>query len=373
MFSRNSTKVTVDAISRDKIDEMISVCEAISRGDFEARIKNITPIEGCERELSLRINEMIDRSDAYVRESTACLSFIAQNEYFRRIAEHGMLGSFCEATRQINSAADKVEKKMETFADIVGTIGSASTQLNSSAQSMGSSVQSATEKSSNVAAGAEQAGVNTQTVAAAAEELNSSIQEISRQVNQSATMAKEAVVEADNANSLVMGLSKASSEIEHVVGLINDIASQTNLLALNATIEAARAGDAGKGFAVVASEVKNLATQTATATEDIKRQVSEIQAATSTAVGSIGDIAQSIGKFNEVSSAIASAVEEQGAATQEIARNVQEAASGVAEITTNIALVNDNVSEVSSMSNEVLSVSENLASHAGTLEVTLNS
>jgi len=180
-------------------------------------------------------------------------------------------------------------------------------------------------------------------------------------------MARDAVDEDDKANELVTGLSAVSNEIESVVTLINDIANQTNLLALNATIEAARAGEAGKGFAVVAAEVKNLATQTANATGEINEQVSQIQTATRMAADSIIAIGCKVTAFNETSSAIAAAIEEQGAATQEIARNVQEASAGVADVSTSIVDVSGNVAQVSEISESVLTVAQTLAKQANTL------
>lgn len=371
--NKNNLATASDSVSADKVQEILSVVEDICQGNFESRVKNITADSGAERQLCLKVNELIDRADAYVRESTACLGFISKNQYFRRIAQHGMLGAYGTAAKEINAAADGVETKMNKFGEMVNGITAASTELNASAQSMGETAKNASDQATTVASAAEQAGVNTQTVAASAEQLNASIQEINQQVSQSASMAGEAVVEAEKANELINGLSKTSGRIEEVVGLITDIAGQTNLLALNATIEAARAGEAGKGFAVVASEVKGLATQTAKATEDIKTQVSEIQSATSTAVQSIADISKTIGLFNEVSTTIASAVEEQGAATQEIARNVQEASTGVTDVTSNIVGVNENISQVSDISDEVLSVSNDLASQAEMLNQVLNS
>jgi murein DD-endopeptidase MepM/ murein hydrolase activator NlpD len=175
-----------------------------------------------------------------------------------------------------------------------------------------------------------------QTVAAAAEELNASIAEIGRQVQSASTMAGGAVQQAEKTNQQVQGLAEAAQKIGDVVKLISDIAAQTNLLALNATIEAARAGDAGKGFAVVASEVKNLATQTAKATEEISQQIASIQAATGEAVGAIQGIGKTIVEINQVASSIAAAVEEQNASTREIARNVQETSAGTQEVSSNI-------------------------------------
>lgn len=361
------------SIGPERLQEILEVAENICLGNFESRIKNIPTEEGIERALCIKINEMIDRSDAYLRESTACLGFIAENQYFRRIAPEGLLGSYGVAVEKINSAADGVERKILKFHDAVTAITTAAGQLNTSSQFMGDTVKSTSEKTAAVAAAAEEAGRNTQTVASAAEELNSSIQEINRQVTSSANMSSDAVTQSKEVNDMVASLSAASEEIGNVVKLINNIAGQTKLLALNATIEAARAGEAGKGFAVVASEVKSLSAETEKATEGIKQQVEAIQNAATTAVSSISEISKSISNINEVSSAIASAVEEQGAATQEISRNVQEAASGVQDVTTNVGVVNENVKEVSASSEQLVSVASELNHQAELLTEVLNS
>jgi len=196
-----------------------------------------------------------------------------------------------------------------------------------------------TEQAGVVSHAADHASSNVQTVAAAAEQLSHSIQEISRRVAETATAMNGAVRQAENTNATVRGLAEAARRIGDVVSLITDIASQTNLLALNATIEAARAGEAGKGFAVVANEVKSLANQTAKATDDIQSQVAAIQAETERAVEAIGGIGATITTVNQYTISIASAVEQQGAATQEIARNVQQAATGTAEVSHSIGRV----------------------------------
>jgi len=239
--------------------------------------------------------------------------------------------------------------------------------MDETAQSMSAIAEQSLQQSSAVAAASEEASVNVQTVASASEELAASITEISRQVSQSTSIAGTAVVEVENTNSKIQGLAEAANKIGEVVAMITDIADQTNLLALNATIEAARAGDAGKGFAVVASEVKNLANQTAKATEEISLQISGVQGATQEAVTAIGSIGGTINELNEISSAIAAAVEEQGAATQEIARNVEQAAQGTADVSSNIEGVRQAAGETGTASTKVLEVSRELGEESETL------
>ncbi len=246
-------------------------------------------------------------------------------------------------------------------------LASASTELQTTAQSMTATAEETQRQSVAVSAASEQATTNVQTVASAAEELSSSIAEITRQVAESAKIAGDAVDEATRTNAQIKGLAEAAQKIGDVVKLIADIASQTNLLALNATIEAARAGEAGKGFAVVASEVKSLATQTAKATEEIAAKVAEMQSATDSSVHAIGSITGTIGRINEIATTIASAVEEQGAATQEIARNVQQASAGTGEVTSNIAGVSQAAGDTGSAATQVLGAASELAKQGETL------
>jgi methyl-accepting chemotaxis protein len=242
------------------------------------------------------------------------------------------------------AAAKEKQVAMRNLADdfesqvgvVVVAVSTAATQMQGSAGAMSATAEEATRQATAVAAAAEQASTNVQTVAAGAEELASSIQEISRQVSESTRIADRAVSDVKRTGDTVEALSQAAQKIGDVVKLISDIASQTNLLALNATIEAARAGEAGKGFAVVASEVKNLASQTAKATDEIGGQIAEIQSATGASVEAMKGIGETIAKMSEIAAAIAAAVEEQGAATQEIARNVQQAAAGTGEVSSNI-------------------------------------
>jgi methyl-accepting chemotaxis protein len=244
---------------------------------------------------------------------------------------------------------------------LVGSLVTASNELETSATALSSNAEQAQELTTMVAGASEEASTNVQSVASATEELSSSINEISRQVQESARTASEAVDQARQTNDRVEELSNAAARIGNVVELISTIAGQTNLLALNATIEAARAGEAGRGFAVVASEVKTLAAQTAKATEEIGLQINSIQSATRDSVQAIAQISGTIERLSEISSAIAAAVEEQGAATQEISRNVQQAAQGTQQVSRHIVDVQRGATETGLASDQVHSAAQSLA------------
>jgi methyl-accepting chemotaxis protein len=248
-----------------------------------------------------------------------------------------------------------------TVGEIIETVSSASTELEASASTLASTAERAQEVTIMVAAASEEASANVQSVASATEEMSSSVNEISRQVQESARMASEAVKQAEMTNEQIGHLAQAASRIGDVVELINSIAGQTHLLALNATIEAARAGDAGRGFAVVASEVKALAEQTAKATGEISQQIDGMQGATGQSVAAIKEIGDTIGKMSEIASTIASAVEEQGAATHEISRNVQQAAQGTQQVSSNITDVQRGAAETGAASAQVLSAAQSLS------------
>jgi methyl-accepting chemotaxis protein len=267
-----------------------------------------------------------------------------------------------KAAAEKRAAMVKVADEFEaSLKDVVRLVSSSATELRATAQSMSSTAEQTNTRATAVAAASEQASANVQTVATAAEELSTSIIEISRQVAESAKVTGKAVDDTARTNASVQGLAAAAQKIGDVLKLINDIAGQTNLLALNATIEAARAGEAGKGFAVVASEVKSLANQTAKATEDIAAQIGAIQSATGEAVSAIDEITTTVRHVNEIATSIASAVEEQGAATKEIARNVQQASAGTSEVSSNIAGVTQAAADTGSASSQVLGAAGELA------------
>jgi methyl-accepting chemotaxis protein len=246
-------------------------------------------------------------------------------------------------------------------------IGEGATGMKTVAEAMSEVASESGKRAVAVAAATDQASANVQTVAASAEELAASVQEIGRQVAESARMAADAAREAEATDATVASLAEAASRIGDVVRLIGDIAGQTNLLALNATIEAARAGEAGKGFAVVASEVKNLAGQTAKATDEIAAQITAMQQATDRSVSAIRDIAGRIGRINEIAAGIAAAVEEQGAATAEIARSVQQAASGTSEVSSSIGAVSAAVEQTGEQAAHVLAAANELSGEAESL------
>ncbi|MCF8501589.1 MAG: methyl-accepting chemotaxis protein [Rhodospirillum sp.] len=280
-----------------------------------------------------------------------------------------------QAAAAERSAAERKQSMLQvarTFEErvlgVVDGVANSATEMEVMAQTMSAAAQQSQAQASSISAAADQASANVQAVASASEELSQSIVEIGEQVTMAARISEEASGVANRSTVIVNGLAAAADNIDSVVNLITNIASQTNLLALNATIEAARAGDAGKGFAVVAGEVKNLANQTARATDEIRSQILAVQTETHQAVEAIGTIGEIISRIREISAMIASSVEEQGAATGEIARNIQQAAEGTQDVTENIGGVAEAVEATGSAGLNVLSASRTLGTQASQMK-----
>ena len=335
--------IVVFSITRP-LGRLVSLLHSMARGESDAAIAE-----------SARGDEVGAVARAVEGIRTMVARKAADEAERRRIAEAAAAE---ERRRTMLELAGRFETAVGS---IVGMVSSSSTELRATAQVMSATAGLTASQSAGVAAAAEEAATNVAMVAAAAEEMGSSVQEIARQVTGSANLAQMAVGEADETARLVQELSRSAGRIDHVVKLISDIAGQTNLLALNATIEAARAGEAGRGFAVVASEVKELASQTARATEEIAVQIGQIQASTNRAVGAIDGISGRIREIDAVAANIAAAVEQQGAATQEIVRNVSQASAGTGEVTGNITGVASAAGETGAAAEQVLSAASELS------------
>lgn len=287
-----------------------------------------------------------------------------QVENLRREQEEAAVRAAEARRKEMNDMAASFEASVM---GIVRTVSASSTEMHATAESMSGTARETASLASGAAAAATQATSNVQTVASAAEELSASIADIGQQVGQAAKISQEASEESARVSAFVRELAGTTEKIGGVVQLINDIATQTNLLALNATIEAARAGEAGKGFAVVAGEVKNLANQTAKATEEISAQIASVQDNTHRAVEAISGIGKVIERINEISGNIAGAIEQQGAATREIASNVHQAAQGTREAAHNVEGVTTAAAQTGASAEEVLTAAADLAQNAETL------
>ncbi len=335
--------VAVFGVTRP-IGRLVRVLERMAHGEIEAEIP-----EARRGDEVGAIGRAVEGIKAMVAQKAA------EQAEIKRIAD----AAAAEARRRaMIDLADGFERAV---GGIVGMVSTSATELQATAGQMTGTATETASQSAAVAAAAEEAASNVGTVAAAAEELGASVQEIGRQVDGSAGLARQAVAEADRTGAQVRALSQTVGRIGDVAGLISSIAAQTNLLALNATIEAARAGSAGRGFAVVAAEVKELAAQTAKATEEIGQQITAVQSATGETVSAIGAITARIREIDSVTVAIAAAVEQQGVATQEIVRNVSQAATGTGEVTGNIAGVAGAAEETGAAATQVLASATELS------------
>jgi len=356
---------------------LAAVCEAARGGNLEARLLE-EPAPGALGAVQRGVNGVLDVSDAFVREAAGAMRAASAGAYHRKVLLRGLPGAFASAAQAINLGAGAMEEKAAAFARFAGEfeagvgqivigVGTASATMRGNAEILARSADESAAQAETAGTAIARTAGETQAVAAAAEELSASVAEITRQVTQASAIARRAAEEAARTDATVNGLAEAAGRVGEVVKLIAVIAGQTNLLALNATIEAARAGEAGKGFAVVASEVKQLAAQTARATEDIARQITGMQQATQGTVDALRSISATVRQTDEVAAAIAAAVEEQGAATKEIARSVQGVAQGAAVASTSVSAVGAAAASTGSAATSVLAASRELEGQSARL------
>ncbi len=357
--------------ARRSIATATDVIARVGQGDFEARIVGSREAGDLGR-LHGTVNDTTDKIDAYIRESSAAMNAIRNNQYFRRILPDGLHGALLNGSAIINDAAAVIEHRISAFRmstggfeqainAIVHGLSEASSGMSAMASRLQQGASTTDERTSLVAATAADMAVNVQTVAAAVTQLVASAQEIGGEADRSAMKARRAAEEAQATGAIVDGLNTAVERIGNVVNLITTIAEQTNLLALNATIEAARAGEAGRGFAVVAQEVKALANQTARATEEITQEIAELRQVSNAAVAAVAEISTIVTDIDGATSRIAQTISDQTAATAEIARSVEQTSAGTQDVTENIQGVSQNIAETRMLADSVLTASQEVA------------
>jgi len=345
--------------------QVTAAVDAVGHGDIDAPV----PYEDRRDEIGdiARSLLVFKQNTAERRRLAAEQKAMEQRAAEERLAaERRMEVERQEATaREERSRKEAMHKLVNDFQSAIGgvidMVATAATELEVSASTLTGAANSTQERSRVVAEAADKASTNVQSVSSATEQMTASIDEISAQVQSSSEIAQHAVAQAERTDSRIGELSSAANRIGDVVKLITAIAEQTNLLALNATIEAARAGEAGRGFAVVAQEVKALASQTAKATGEIGAQIADMQTATRDSVAAIKEIGDTIARISQISATIASAVEEQGAATREIARNVESAAHGTTDVSSNIADVSHHATETGAAATQMLGSAQSLS------------
>lgn len=331
--------------------------DQFGRGNFEAPLQ----LFAGKRQFINDTIEAVRKNLKLLIADTSLLARAAASKNLKaRVDVNRHHGDYKTIIEAINTTLNSVVEPLRATAESANTLAASAQQLTGTSRQMVSGAEETAREASIVSESSGQISQSVTNMAASSEEMLASIREISRSANEAARVAKSAVVVATTTNKTIMQLGESSLEIGKVVKVITSIAQQTNLLALNATIEAARAGEAGKGFAVVANEVKELAKETARATEEISRKIETIQADTKSAVRAIGEVGTIIGTINDISNSIASAVEEQTATTNEIGRNVHEAASGTADISKNIGSVARVATETARGAKEAQSAAQSL-------------
>jgi methyl-accepting chemotaxis protein len=363
---------------RTTIEQISITCNAAANGDLEKRNVGVRD-SGTLGKLARDVNHMLDVTDAFVREASASMEKVSEGKYFRRIIRRGLSGSFRHSADAVNAVTLTMEKKFAEFrtltdefertvGEVTRTVAAASTELHSTAESLSRTVESVDGRASSIAESADATSNEVRTVAEATEGMARAVREVNEQVQESSSIASQAASEAERTAETVGSMAEMANSIGEIVSLINDIAEQTNLLALNATIEAARAGEAGKGFAVVAAEVKNLANQTAGATEEISRQIGAVQEVTNNTAASVSSIKDTIERLNAISGTIAGAVDSQRATTDEIANSMRQAVEQTGYVSSNAGEVREAVNVTAESASDVLSAARDLSAQSETLQ-----
>jgi methyl-accepting chemotaxis protein len=340
----------------------------------EGRLGAVATVEGASgvwQELIDSVNGLSAQVTTQVRSTADIALAVAQGDLANQI-EVENVGEFRTLSGNVNQMIQNLRESMRQMTEIATTVAAASEELTAVSNEMTNNADQTAEQASSASASAEQVSQNAITVATAIEEMNVSIREIAKSAADAAKVAAGAVKTSDQTNQTITKLGQSSVEIGKVIKVITSIAQQTNLLALNATIEAARAGDAGRGFAVVASEVKELAKQTASATEDISQRIEAIQTDTKSAIDAITQITAVINQISDIQTTIASSVEEQTATTNEIARNVSEAAKGSSDIAKNIGVVAQNAQTTTTGASNTSQAAMELTQMAVSLQAIVN-
>ncbi len=353
------------------IDQARLVLSQAAQGRLDLRVVRIHET-GTLGRMQHDVNRLLDLTEVFTKEADAAMGKCAEGRYFRHILLEGMVGEFSSHARLINQALVSMEQKSQEFATEATGIGNTikhlsqaiantAAGLEDTAQQMSCISSQTSQQSATVAEAAETASQRVNGVASAADQVSAGIREVAIRIQESAEMAETTVQVAGETDSAIHGLLNAAGRIGQVAGLISDIANQTNMLALNATIEAARAGEAGKGFAVVAGEVKNLATQTAQATEEISSQIEDIRAATSHAVEAVRDISRLIHHINDNAANIAQATGQQSTAMDGISHAIRDLAASVHTVASTIGEVSEVAGSASGAAQQVLVAAGDLA------------
>lgn len=351
--------------------ELTRVARAIGTEGKLGAIASVESAAGMWQDLISSVNLMSAKLAEQIHSISNVMTDVAQGNLVNQITVENT-GDMKTLTDNVNQMISKLRDSLQRMGEVAVSVASSSEELTAVSTEMTASAGQTAEQATSASASAEQVSQNAATVATAVEEMTASIREIAKNVAEGAKVATGAVEIASTTNTTILKLGQSSIEIGKVIKVITSIAQQTNLLALNATIEAARAGEAGRGFAVVASEVKELAKQTAAATEDISQRIEAIQSDTNKAVDAITEITSVINQINDIQSTIASAVEEQTATTNEISRNVAQAAQGSSDIAKNIGIVAQNAQTTTTGADNTYEAAADLARRATELQKIVN-